>query len=166
MIGQTANQRIDAGGLPLDVIACALVARENREELHRQHGGCGRERLDDGFVGDRRSGDPFQVGQAAPDGVLAVPVERRIGNDEPMQQIDTHVWLPRNISGSTADRADFNEATAEFIPPVGGIPRPFVSLVEVRDTNDTDVPFVRTRISTVASLYPRPFFGSEEKSIG
>jgi hypothetical protein len=85
-------------------------------------------------------------------GTTNTMVTMRIGNDEPMQQIDTHVWLPRNISGSTADRADFSEATAEFIPPVGGIPRPFVSLVEVRDTNDTDVPFVRTRIPFVSAM--------------
>src|SRR5947199_5616465 len=52
MIGQTANQRIDADGLPLNVTACALVARENREELHRQHGWRRDERFDDALMGN------------------------------------------------------------------------------------------------------------------
>jgi hypothetical protein len=85
-------------------------------------------------------------------GTTNTMVTMRFGNDEPVPQIDTHVWVPRNISGSTTERADFSEATAEFIPPIGGIPRPFVSLVEVRDTNDTDVPFVRTRIPFVSAM--------------
>jgi hypothetical protein len=73
------------------------VAREDREELHRQNGGRADERFDDRFVRDRGAGDPFEVGEAARDGRFSVLPERRVRNRQVQSGLD--VKQPNGAKG-------------------------------------------------------------------
>ena len=66
-----------------DVLERALIRREQREQLHRQHRGRGEKMLDDGFVRHRPASDPIEVLQAARERRLVVLARRHGLHDRP-----------------------------------------------------------------------------------
>ncbi len=104
MVRDPLQHGVDARTFTRDVLDGARVARENGEELHRHNGRRAHERLDDSLVGDRGTRDPVKVAQAAINRVCAVPIEGRIGDDEPQPAV--HVdETDATHSGMTAGRA-------------------------------------------------------------
>jgi hypothetical protein len=82
MVPHALHQRIESGAIAADVFDRAVVAVEDRQQLHRQHGGRTAERFDNPFVRHGGTRHPREIGQAAFDGRLAVAGERHVGHGE------------------------------------------------------------------------------------
>jgi len=65
------------------VVERSIVAGKNRKQLHRQHCPLTDERFDHGFVRDGRTRHPVEIGDLSVDRLLPIPIERRVGDDQP-----------------------------------------------------------------------------------
>ena len=88
MVRQALHEGIDPCAIAAHVFERPLVAVEDREQLHRQHGRCLDERFDDAFVRDRRARHPVEIGQATLDRFFAVARERRVGDHQKQSAVE------------------------------------------------------------------------------
>jgi len=102
VVGHPLRRGTNARPLAKHVGARALVAREDREEFHRQHGRFDGERFDDGFMRDRRARDPVEIAEAAIDCRLAVPIERRVGKRPETTRDRRRAAAPGPVPGKPA----------------------------------------------------------------
>jgi hypothetical protein len=87
----------DPAAITRDVPDGAFIAREQGEELHREHGGSRQEVLDDRLVRQRPRTDPLEPLQTTVEGRLVVVSRRDAAHDQPVTgcglwALDLRLW--------------------------------------------------------------------------